>query len=153
MRHALTVCLCMLLLAQVHLHAQKLPPALNHPKVNKPLLFTGLPENFECGAADLEKLFGLAVNEQFSIQLSSQFLLKGKIVAKNQQNAGTFSVNVRAENYDNALLNLSVRLLADNNLTIQGRMIHPRYGDVLVLSRDKNKYIFRKQSQKLFMPE
>ena len=152
MRHTLTLSLCVLLWAQ-DLSAHKLPPALHHQKVNKPLLFKALPEVIECGSADLEKLFALAVDEQFSIQLSGQFHLKGKVVAKNQQNAGTFSINVRAENYDNALFNLSVRLLADNNVTIQGRMIHPRYGDVLVLSREKNKYYFRKRSQSLFMPE
>lgn len=153
MRHAFTVSLCMLLWAQADLHAQKLPSALHPQKVDKPFLFAALPEVIECGEAELKKLISLAVNEQFNVQLSSQFRLEGKIVEKIHQNPGVFSINVRASNFHNALFNLSVRLQADNNTTIQGRIIHPRYGDVLVLSKEKNKYYFRKRSQSLYMPE
>jgi len=62
-------------------------------------------------------------------------------------------VNIRLENYDNALFNLSARLLADNSLAIQGRVLHPRYGDVLVLTKEEGKYFFRKKPQRLVMAE
>jgi hypothetical protein len=145
--------LCGILLVHGSLCAQKSPLALNRNKVEKPLLFAALPEVSEIGDDAIRKLLGSAENEQINIQLSGQFRLKGQVVAKNQQIPGTFSINVRAENYHNALFNLTVRLLADNTMSFQGRIIHPKYGDALVLTRENNRYYFRKRPLKLYMPE
>jgi hypothetical protein len=147
------LCLCATFLAHGSLCAQKSPLALNPNRIEKPLLFAALPEASEIGADVIRQLLGAAENEQINIQLSSQLHIKGQIVAKNQQIPGTFSINIRAENYHNALFNLTVRLLADNTLSYQGRILHPRYGDALVLTRENNRYYFRKRPLKLYMPE
>jgi hypothetical protein len=145
--------MCVVLLLHGHLYAQESTLSVNQNRVAKPLLFSSLPDKFECNAAGLQQLLSGEITEQVSIQLSSQFAIKGKVVDKNQQNPGSFSVNVRLENYHNALFNISVRLLADNSTNIQGRILHPKYDDVLVLYKDKDTYYFRKQSQHLYMPE
>lgn len=135
-----------------YLHAQE-PPIVSQSQAAKPLLFAELPQSFEVSAAALQRILAAPANEQIHSQLSSQFAVDGLIVDKSQHQAGTVSVNVRVTNYHNALLNLSVRLLADNSLLIQGRMLHPRYGDVLVLSKEKDRYFFTQRSQNLVMPE
>ena len=147
------LCLCAIFLVHGSLCAQKSPLALNPNRIEKPLLFAALPEVSEIGVDAIRQLLGTAENEQINIQLSSQIHLKGQIVAKNQQIPGTFSINIKAENYNNAIFNLTVRLLADNTLSFQGRILHPRYGDALVLTRENNRYYFRKRPLKLYMPE
>jgi hypothetical protein len=46
-----------------------------------------------------------------------------------------------------------VRLMADNSSNVQGRIIHPRYRDLLILYKVKDRYFIKKSSQELFMPE
>jgi hypothetical protein len=145
--------MCVVLLLHGTSYAQESPLPVFQTKAEKPVLFTSLPDQFEVSEDALQKILSGEINEQINIQLSSQFLIKGKIVDKNHQNPGNFSANLRIENYHNALLNISERLLADNSLHIQARIVHPKYGDVLVLYREKGKYFFKKQLQKLFMPE
>ena len=145
--------MCVILLLHGYIHAQESPLPVFQPKAGKPLLFASLPDRFDVSIDALKKILSGEINEQINVQLSGQFQISGKIVDKSHQNPGTFSVNVRLENYHNALLNISAKLLADNSLNIQGRIIHPKYGDVLILTKEKDKYFFKKQLQKLFMPE
>jgi len=135
------------------LYAQESPLPFYKPLQAKPLLFASLPDQFACNTSELQKILSGEINQRISVQLSGQLTLIGIIVDKNQQNPGNFSVNVRLENYHNALFNISARLLADNSLSMQGRVIHPQYGDVLILYKEKDKYYFKKQSQRLYMPE
>jgi hypothetical protein len=149
--HALM--LCVVLLMTAHVRAQQPPLALSQNKPAKPFLFASLPDQFECNFDELQKITSREINGQFTAQLSSQFLATGKVVDKNQQNSGSFSINSRLSNYDNALFNISITLLADNSARIQGRIIHPKYNDVLILYKEKDKYFFKKQLQRLYMPE
>ncbi|MEP7258944.1 MAG: hypothetical protein ABI687_11150 [Flavitalea sp.] len=72
---------------------------------------------------------------------------------KIQEIPGTISINIRAENFNNALFTVTVRLLADNSISVQGRLIHPKYGDALVLTKENNKFYLQKREQRLYMPE
>jgi hypothetical protein len=145
--------MCVVLMLHGQLYAQESPLPVYQPPVAKPLLFASLPDQFACNMSELQKILSGEINQRISVQLSGQLALKGIIVDKNQQNPGNFSVNVRLENYHNALFNISARLLADNSLSMQGRVIHPKYGDVLILYKEKDKYYFKKQLQRLYMPE
>lgn len=149
--HALT--LCVVLVCTFSVYSQEPEVALSVSKKAKPFLFAQLPEQFECSYAELQKLLSTGIDESFSLQLSSHFLIKGKIVDKTQQNSGSISINARLSNYSNALFNISISLLADNSSNIQGRIIHPRFNDVLILYKEKDKYLFKKQLQSLYMPE
>lgn len=149
----LQVLLCIGVLLHSTLYAQEPRGGLTGEKQVKPSLFSALPDSFEVNQSEIQKIFAAEINEPISLQLSSQFVIEGKIVDKNQHNPGTLSVNIRLSNYHSALFNLSLRLLADNSTSIRGRILHPRYSDVLVLSKDKDKYLIKKSSQRLYMPE
>ncbi len=153
MKRVYTFWLCMILLLQGYLYAQESPLPIFQPKAEKPLLFAALPDSFEVKSGTLQQIISAETNEQITLQLSNQFTIYGLILDKYHQGPGNFSVNVRLQNYHNALFNINVKLLADNSIAIQGRIIHPRYGDVLVLNNNKKGYFFKKQLQKLFMPE
>lgn len=147
------ILLCVVLLAlQGSLYAQK-PLVKGTQQKEKPMLFAGLPDQFECNFTELQKILAGAPGEQFSAQLSDQFHIEGKIIFKKQTQPGVISINARLTNYHNALFNISIRVLANNSTNIQGRIIHPTYGDVIILDREKDKYYFKKNLQRLYMTE
>ena len=145
--------LCMSLLLTARLCAQQTPLAFLQQKSPKPLLFFSLPEKFECPSLNIQQLLSSPINETFILQLSDQFLIKGKIIEKIQEIPGAISINIRAENLNNALFTITVRLLADNSISVQGRLLHPKYGDALVLTKENNKFYLQKRDQRLYMPE
>jgi hypothetical protein len=144
--------LCVVLAAHGILYAQT-PLSATKEKQPKPYLFSSLPDSFEVSSAELTRLFSPEINSNVSVQLSAQFKIEGIVVDKNQHTPGSVSINIRIRNYDNALFNATLRLQADNSTSIQGRILHPRYGDVLELYKQNNKYFIRKISQRLYMPE
>jgi hypothetical protein len=147
------ISLSVVLLMHVGLCAQEPLSALREKKQPKPYLFSSLPDQFEVNSSELHSLLTVNVNEKISAQLSRQFQVIGSVVDKSQHTPGSLSFNIRLENYHNALFNFTVRLLADNSTSIQGRVIHPRYGDVLELFKEKDRYYIKKTSQRLYMPE
>ena len=145
--------LCVVFILYGQIHAQEPLAALREKKLSKPSLFTSIPNPLEVAAPELHLLLSGELNEKISAQLSSQFLIEGIVVDKNQHTPGSLSMNIRLRNYDNALFNLTIRFLADNSTSIQGRIIHPKYGDVLELFKENDRYYFKKISQRLYMPD
>jgi hypothetical protein len=146
----LSVVLCM---HGLIIYAQEPLTALREKKLSKPSLFTSVPEQLEVASTELHRILSSDVNETVFAQLSSQFRLVGTVVDKNQHTAGSLTVNIRLQNYDNALFNLTIRFLADNSTSMQGRIIHPKYGDVLELYKQGDRYYLRKVSQRLYMTD
>ena len=134
-------------------HAQEPLSAITDKKLSKPSLFTSLPDQLEVAASELHRILSGDVNEKISAQLSGQFQLVGTVVDKSQHTPGSLTMNIRLHNYNNALFNLTIRFLADNSTSIQGRIIHPKYNDVLELYKESDRYYLRKISQRLYMPD
>jgi hypothetical protein len=153
MKQLQLILLCVVFILHHQIQAQEPLAALREKKLSKPFLFTSLPDQFEVAATELHQMLSGDVNEKISAQLSSQFQLVGLVVDRSQHNPGSLTVNIRLENYHNALFNLTIRFLADNSVVMQGRIIHPKYGDVLELFKDKNRYYFKKVEQSLYMPD
>jgi|SRR5205085_4629179 len=153
MKRMQLILLCVVLLLHGNIHAQEPLSALREKKLSKPSLFTSLPDQMEVASTELHRILSGDVNEHFSAQLSRQFIIEGTVVDKNQHTAGSLSMNIRVHNYDNALFNLTIRFLADNSTAIKGRIIHPKYGDVLELYKENDKYYIKKISQRLYMPD
>ena len=153
MKRMQLILLCVFLVMHDRIHAQEPLAALREKKLSKPSLFTSVPEQLEVASAELHRSLSGAVNEKISAQLSSQFQLVGVIVDKNQHTPGSLTMNMRVQNYDNALFNITIRFLADNSTNIQGRIIHPKYGDVLELYKQNDRYYLKKISQRLYMTD
>ncbi len=145
--------LCVVFILHGQIHAQEPLAVLRDTKPSKPSLYASLPSPMEVAAHELHQILSGELNEKISAQLSSPFLIEGIVVDKCQHTPGSMSMNIRISNYDNALFNLTIRFLADNSTSIQGRIIHPKYGDVLVLYKENDRYYFKKISQRLYMPD
>lgn len=147
-----TLLLCVALL-QGQVYGQGTLDAITQPKAAKPLLFAGLPDSFVCQLPALLQILSANVNDSMFTQVSNQFHLRGTVIEKIHRKAGVYSVNFRVHNYENALFNLSFQPLADNSILIRGRILHPKYGDLLMLERKGEQYFFKKKPTRLYMPE
>jgi ABC-type transporter MlaC component len=152
MKRLYSLFIAVALLLHGYIHAQQ-PPAYTQQKQQKAELFAALPDSFEVDKAELQKIFAAEVNSSVQLKLSHQLSLEGTVLSKQQNNPVSVSTNIRVTNYKNALLNVTVKLAADNSSNVQGRIFHPRYRDVLILYKVKDRYYIKKSSQELFMPE
>ena len=143
----LLCCLCTAIITP----AQEAPP-LNQNISEKPLLFAQLPDKIECNLTDLQKIFASNVSENINL-VFGKFSVKGVVADKVYKSPRIVSFNIRLSNYNNALLNISFLIQADNTQKVIGRVIHPAHGDALILTEEKNHYYFIKQSQRFFMVE
>lgn len=128
------------------------PPFVKQQIPDKPLLFSALPEKFECSLPELEKLSNSRTSSDISLRFG-KVSFTGEVVARVQRSANVESINIRLTNFPGALFNLSITTQADNSKKISGRIIHPQSGDVLVLTEENNRYYLHKQPQKFFMTE
>lgn len=147
------IMLCVVFVLHGQIHAQEPLEALREKKLFKPDLFSSVPQHMEVASSELHRILSSNVNEKITAQLSGQFELTGTVVDKNQHTPGSLSMNIRLHNYDNALFNLTIRFLADNSSGMQGRIIHPRYADVLELYKQNGRYYLKKVPQRLYMPD
>ena len=145
--------MCVALVFNGYLYAQQLPLPAAADKANKAKLFANLPDSFIVNKQQLNQLFSAEVDQAIAAQLSKELLVTGTVEAKNQHNPGSISMNIRVANYSNALFNVTLRLQADNSSAIQGRILHPKYGDVLVLFKVQDNYFIKKESLALLMPD
>jgi len=147
------ILVCLVLVLHGQIHAQEPPATIREKKLSKPSLFTSLPEQMEVASTELYRILSGDVNEKINSQLSSQFHIVGSVIDKNQHTPGSLTMNIRLQNYDNALFNMTIRFLADNSTSIQGRILHPKYGDVLELYKEGDRYYLKKISQRLYMSD
>ena len=128
------------------------PPFVKQQIQDKPLLFSALPDKFECTLPELEKVSTSRTSEKITLQFG-KFTFTGEVVARVQRSENLQSINIRSTNYPGALFNISIFTQADHSKKISGRIIHPQSGDVLILTEENNRYFLQKQSQKFFMTE
>lgn len=143
--------LCFLLFTAFTSRSQVEPP-LNQPIVDKPSLFSSLPEKFECNSSQLEKIFSMAPTQKISLKLNSAFEIDGTLAEKFQRSNHFTSINIRLSNYSDALFNLS-RTEDKDGISYAGRIVSINYSDALVLKKENGKYYFIKQQQKFLMVE
>lgn len=143
--------LCSLLFTAYTAIAQVEPP-LNQQVPDKPLLFSALPDKFECNAVELEKLFFARTIQQFNWNFNSGFQPDVRVSGIFKKNEHLTSINARLVNYDNALLNISM-IREKETVYFTGRIVSIRHGDILFLKKEKDKYFFIKQQLRFTMVE
>jgi hypothetical protein len=140
-----------LLFTACTIFAQVEPP-LNQQVPDKPSLFANLPEKFECNLTQLQKLFSDIPPQKVLLKLNSAFQVDGVIAEKFTRSERLTSINIRLNNYDDALFNLS-RITEKDGITYTGRIVSIKHGDVLLLTKEKDKYYFVRQQRKFVMVE
>lgn len=119
---------------------------------DKPMVFSKLSAKSECRFADLKNIFSHNIADKISIPFG-EIRFTGEVVEKIQRQGGVTSMNILSANFPGALLNITITTESDNTQKISGRVINPKSGDVLVITQENGRYLIKKESQKLFMPE
>jgi len=132
--------------------SQSVAPLNQHP-VEKAPLFNQLPEKFVCPLSALQNIFTASLNNSLSIALGNSLKIEGIVIAKAAVGPDQLSINIRCNNYKNALLNISRLTQADGSFTYIGRMVSPQHGDVMLLWEENGQYTFIRQKQLLAMVE
>ena len=130
----------------------QIPPINQHP-VEKPLLFQQLPEKIHCPLAVLEQIFSASTDSTVQINLGSQAKIEGTVIARVAVTKEQLSMNIRCNNYQRALLNISRITKADGLFSYIGRIVSLQHGDVLLLWEDNGQYYFIRDKQLLTMVE
>lgn len=141
------LCLAMLFLC-VNASAQKAIP-VNEPDLNKPALFTDLPDQIPVHILDLQSLVntdkGREVNLKMGQAASKTFA--GTIVSKaNKYNNSIRSVVIRSSNFNGATLTLSSSTLPNGTVKFTGRILSLQHGDLYELQLIKGQYFLIKKN-------
>lgn len=128
-------------------------PPVRQARPNKPLLFSQVKNQVEVPVAVIEQFFLSNVNDSFSVQFG-EIEISGVVTDKKILGSdSSISINLRLVNFKNALFNIVSIKNNDSIPVIRGRIVHPKFGDVLILEPENGKYYLRKQEQRLLLTE
>lgn len=119
----------------------------------KPLLFAHLPTKLICNKAELEKIKHSSRTQSISLQLTDQLAVSGQILENLTTSTGVKNINIRLSNFGDALFHISIFPQSDGTNKIAGRIIHPGYGDALVISEENGRYYITRHKMEFFMVE
>ncbi len=131
----------------------QIQPPLNQQPVERPALFAQLPEKIAIPVTALRQIFSASLNGNISVALGASFKIEGTVIAKANISPEQLSINIRCNNFQNALLNISRITDADGSVSFIGRIVSMHHGDVLLLWEEKGQYTFIRQKQLLAMVE
>ena len=127
-------------------------PPLNQEVPARPSLFASLPDKFECNVSQLQKLFSISPTTRLDVKLNNAFRLEGILAEKFVRSSQLTSINIRLNNYDDALFNVN-RIETKDGLSYTGRIVSIRHGDILVLKKENGKYYLVKEQRQFSMVE
>jgi hypothetical protein len=130
---------------------QKIP--LNQQSLEKPSLFSDLPEKSSRVKGSLENLFSLEPQSGVKTQLNQHLRIEGVVLEKVVVSPQQCNINIRCSNLQNALLNVSRIQLPDGSFKYSGRIVSPVHGDIIMLGSEADPLAVIKQKQTLTLVE
>jgi hypothetical protein len=127
-------------------------PPVNQKIPDKPSLFASLPDSFECSTYQLEKIFAGTPPQKISIRLNAIFEIDGIVAEKFERSNHLTSINIKLNNYEDALFNVS-RIEDKDGISYIGRIVSIKHSDLLVLKKGNGRYFLVRQKQEFFMVE
>jgi hypothetical protein len=137
------ICVC-LMLSSIAAQGQTQDIPVNEPNLNKPLLFSNLPDTIPVKIDNLKALLyasqGTVVDVNMSDNVGFQF--KGEISSVNTENRDSQQTFIlRSSNYPGATLTFSKLInKSDNSFSLAGRIISLQHGDLFELVSVSGQY-------------
>jgi len=115
------------------------------PDVNKPKLFTNLPERIAIQVSELEKLItnNTATGKDVAVDMKGKgsATFAGKVVATASKYGDTIrSIVIRSTSFQGATFSLSAITQPDGKVTYTGRIMSFKHGDVYELEQSGEEY-------------
>jgi|SRR5215831_11821405 len=136
------LCGC-IILCSLSVSAQNDVP-INQPDLNKPKLFSDLPDRIDFNPTQLVNLFNLQLGDNASVVLTTSFTLVGPVVS-TANNANAVSVVIKCTNRPGARLTFTRVTNDDNTVKYIGRIISLQHGDTYEIIAENNHYYFQKK--------
>ena len=137
------LCGC-IILCSLSVSAQNDVP-INQPDLNKPKLFSDLPDRITFNPSQLVNLFNLQLGETATIPLTDSFSLIGTVVS-TANNSNAVSVVIRSTKRPGARLTFTRVTNDDNTIKYIGRIMSLQHGDTYEIMAENNHYYFQKKS-------
>ena len=141
------ICLSLLLISSALSAQNDLP--INEPDLNKPKLFTSLPERIPVHVLDLQGLLNASTGKDVSLLLEKNTAtsFNGKVVSVvSKYNNSIRSVVIRSANFNGATFTLSSSVQPDKTIAFTGRIISPQNGDIYILQKNNDQYLLIKKN-------
>jgi hypothetical protein len=119
----------------------------------RPALFAAVPLKSHIVSEKLARVRALEPGKPFLLEITPGTVLEGSVVEKIQHSSNSTSINIRLTNYSNALFNIFFVTKESGKTEIHGRIVHPKFKDVLVLSKENDRYVLVKKEQRLYVTE
>ncbi|HEX6193425.1 MAG TPA: hypothetical protein VFZ42_13720 [Chitinophagaceae bacterium] len=136
------LCACMLV-CSVWSFGQADVARVNEPNMNKPSLFTALPEKININTASLTNLLSIQEGTDISVNLGGKMPFAGKIISSSNE-AGVSSIVVLSANYPGARLIFS-KAVIDGKELYSARIISMEHGDLFELKIENGQNILVKK--------
>jgi hypothetical protein len=138
-------CLLLFFICATASAQNKIP--VNEPDLNKPKLFTSLPDKIPVDISTLQNLINTETGKNVSLRLGTNELnnFTGQVVSKADDNT-IHSVVIRSGNFNGATLTLSSSAQTNGAVKFTGRIISFQHGDVYELQNQNNQYILIKKN-------
>lgn len=148
MKYLLLPGLCLsLLLTCVDTSAQEKIP-VNEPNLNRPALFTNLPDIIPVSLADLQNLINVETGKDVSLRLGQSSIagFNGQVVSRADKYNNIHSVVIRSSNFNGATLTLSSSTQPNGAVKFTGRIISFIHRDLYELQNQNDQYILVKKN-------
>lgn len=149
MKNLCTIIMCVLLtISGITVNAQNRIP-LNEPDLNKPRLFSNLPEKISVNAGELDNYFSTQVgsNTQLSLAADASQKFEGNLVSRSDRSAdGVQTAIIRSSNFNGARMTVTKRLNEDGTVTYLGRIISFQHGDLYELQNLQGQWFLVKKN-------
>lgn len=129
--------------------AQEKTPPVNEPDLNKPKLFTGLPERIQLSTDEISNLFGNPLGRAATLRLAddNRFHFEGEVVSSASKYENKIqSVVIRSTNFNGARLHISKVVGSDGIVKYRGRIISLAHGDLYELENQNDQYVLVKKN-------
>jgi hypothetical protein len=128
---------------------------VNEPDLNKPKLFSNLPDKIPVDVSTLKSLLNAETGGDVSLNLGaiSKTAFNGKVVSKADKYNNIHSVVIRSSNFNGAILTLSSSILTNGTVKFTGRIMSLQHGDVYELQNQNDQYILIKKNLNDLMNE
>ena len=144
MKNLRTTLLCACMLAcSVWSFGQADAPRVSEPNMNKPNLFTALPEKISVNTETLSSLLTTGEGNDVAVNFGGKMPFSGKIISSSNE-AGVSSVVIRSANYPGARLIFS-KAVIDGKEMYSARIISMEHGDVYELKSENGQNVFIKR--------
>jgi hypothetical protein len=120
---------------------------VNEPDLNKPKLFTDLPDKIPVDINTLKNLMNTETGKDISLKLGQNTTshFDGKVISKADDNT-IHSVVIRSGNFNGATLTLSSSAQPNGAVKFTGRIISFQHGDLYELQNLNDQYILIKKN-------